>query len=343
MGKQPFRVAFVGVHHDRHKHRLAALSPFILPQSYRGWGELERQISVFQPELVVVLPGAGPSPSFVAPATLAWSEADLDLAPEVLERRLLENTQSVEPQSRLLGWSPAMARVRGELRTIADSEFPILLTGESGTGKDLAATVAHELSVRAGQSLVAVNCGAIPPGLAETEFFGSVKGAFTGAESRPGLCQQACGGTLFLDEVGELPAETQAKLLRVLQNKEIRRVGSNHVEVADFRLICATNRDLAAEVRRGRFREDLYYRIYVLPLRMPALRDRKEDLPLLAQHFLKSRELGSRNNVVLSPDALAKLAEYHWPGNLRQLHNVLIRAAVLCAGPVIHPADISWD
>jgi two-component system response regulator PilR (NtrC family) len=291
-----------------------------------------------------MFPEAGPPPSFASAGPLtAWPEADLDLDVGILERRLLEITSSPEPLSRLLGRSPAMARARGMLRTMAASEFPILLTGENGTGKDLAASVAHDLSDRAGQALVAVNCGAIPPGLAETEFFGSVKGAFTGAESRPGLCQQARGGTLFLDEVGELPAETQAKLLRVLQNKEIRRVGSSRVEVADFRLICATNRDLAAEVRRGRFREDLYYRIHVLPLRMPALRDRKEDLPLLADHFLKSGAMGSRCGAVLSVEALAKLTEYHWPGNLRQLHNVLVRAAVLCAGPVIRPGDVSWD
>ncbi len=344
MRKQPFRVAFVGIRHDRHRHRLAALSPSILPQSYRGWSELERGVPAFQPELVVMLPDAGPPPSFaVSGAFATWSEADLDLDPELLERRLLENTDRTEPLSRLLGRSPAMARVRGMLRTMAASDFPILLTGENGTGKDLAASVAHELSTRAEQPLVAVNCGAIPPGLAETEFFGSVKGAFTGAESRPGLCQQARGGTLFLDEVGELPAETQAKLLRVLQNKEIRRVGSNRVEIADFRLICATNRDLAAEVRRGKFREDLYYRIHVLPLRMPALRDRKEDLQLLAEHFLRSGGMGPRSDAALNHEALAKLAEYHWPGNLRQLHNVLVRAAVLGGGRVIRPEDISWD
>ncbi len=299
-------------------------------------------MSTFRPELVVALPEAGPVPQLTE-AVASWSEDDLALAPEVLERRLLgTEPRPFDPIDRLLGQSPAIARVRGMLKTMAANDLPLLLTGENGTGKDLAASVAHELSRRRDKPFVAVNCGAVPPSLAETEFFGSVKGAFTGAESRSGLCQQALGGTLFLDEVGELPSEIQAKLLRALENKEYRRVGSSRIERADFRLICATNRDLAAEVRRGRFREDLYYRINVLPLRMPALRDRKEDLLLLAEHFL-AVEIREHAPASLASEAAAKMAEYHWPGNLRQLRNVVLRAAVLSQRGVIQASDISWD
>jgi len=342
MGKQPFRVAFVGIRNDGHRRRLASLPPTIHPLPFTGWNDFQTAVPALRPELVVVLPDAGPPP-FLSAGELRWSEEDLDQAPETLERRLLDCTPQPGPLDRVLGISPAIARVRGVLRTMAASTLPILVTGENGTGKDLAASVAHDLSLRRGSPFVAVNCGAVPPGLAETEFFGSVKGAFTGAESRPGLCQQALGGTLFLDEVAELPPETQAKLLRTLENKEIRRVGSTRIERADFRLICATNRDLAAEVRRGRFREDLYYRVNVLPLRMPALRDRKEDLLLLAEYFLSSDELGHRGHARIGPQALAKMADYHWPGNLRQLRNVVLRAAVLCEGRSIEPSDISWD
>jgi len=242
-----------------------------------------------------------------------------------------------------LGRAPVMARLRGTLKTTAKTDLPLLLTGENGTGKDLAASVAHQLSSRAAAAFVAVNCGAIPPGLAETEFFGCVRGAFTGAENRTGFCQQALGGTLFLDEVGELPIDIQAKLLRVLENHELRRVGSPRVESTDFRLICATNRDLAAEVREGRFREDLYYRINVLPLRVPSLRERKEDLPLLASHFLDSENQSIQGPIRVGARALGKMTEYHWPGNLRQLRNVVLRAAVLHGGPELEPHHIDWD
>lgn len=342
MGKQPFRVAFVGIYSERHRRHLASLPPSIHPLPVAGWSDFQRDMSTFRPELVVALPEAGPVPQLTE-AVASWSEDDLALAPEVLERRLLgTEPRPFDPIDRLLGQSPAIARVRGMLKTMAANDLPLLLTGENGTGKDLAASVAHELSRRRDKPFVAVNCGAVPPSLAETEFFGSVKGAFTGAESRSGLCQQALGGTLFLDEVGELPSEIQAKLLRALENKEYRRVGSSRIERADFRLICATNRDLAAEVRRGRFREDLYYRINVLPLRMPALRDRKEDLLLLAEHFL-AVEIREHAPASLASEAAAKMAEYHWPGNLRQLRNVVLRAAVLSQRGVIQASDISWD
>jgi len=346
MGKQPFRVAFVGIRHDRHRRRIAALSPSIHPQAFTSWTDLEQRVPVFQPELVVMLPEAGPPPVSVFSTTLTtWAEGDLELEPAMLEQRLLRRPVPPDDQEleRLLGRSPVMARLRGLLKTMAASDYSLFLTGENGTGKDLAAMVAHRLSRRAAGTLVPVNCGAIPPGLAETEFFGSVKGAFTGAETRPGLCQQASGGTLFLDEVGELPLEIQAKLLRVFENKEVRRVGSNRVERVDFRLICATNRDLEADVRRGRFREDLFYRINVLPIHLPALRERKEDLRQLAEHFLAAEQSAGMRRLTIGADAVAKMAEYHWPGNLRQLRNAIQRAAVLCQGRQIGARDIRWD
>lgn len=339
--KQPFRVAVVGRANAAIASLLAGLSPAILPRLFAGWAMLEPS---FLAELVVVLPGEESIPPlFLTIPVLALGLDDLKERPSAFEARLLEaRDPTPTPLSRLLGPSLAMARVRGVLAATAKSPLPLLLTGENGTGKDLAATVAHELSPGAGQTFVPVNCGAIPAGLAETEFFGCVRGAFTGAENRMGFCHQAHGGTLFLDEVAEMPSEIQAKLLRVLENHEIRKVGSSRVETADFRLICATNRDLAAEVKAGRFREDLYYRINVLSLKMPPLRERKDDLPLLADHFL-GMDAGLVRPVRLTPRALAKMTDYHWPGNLRQLRNVIQRAAVFHAGEALEPEHLEWE
>jgi transcriptional regulator with PAS, ATPase and Fis domain len=337
----PMRVAVIGSPDRKMERLVAALSPAFQPRLFRDWSALD---SSFDAEALVVLPGVAhdPPPTLGVPV-LTLRASDL-WSVEELEARIHGAKVSVpQPQSRLLGRSPAMARVRGALVTTAKTPLPILLTGENGTGKDLAATVAHELSTRAGQPFVAVNCGAVPAALAETEFFGCVRGAFTGAETRTGFCHQALGGTLFLDEVGEMPPEIQSKLLRVLENHELRRVGSSRLESTDFRLICATNRDLAAEVRAGRFREDLYYRINVLSLRMPPLRERTEDLPLLIDHFLRSEALGLDRRVRVGPRGLEKLSAYHWPGNLRQLRNVLLRAAVLNGGPELGPEALEWD
>lgn len=344
MRTAPIRAAILGGSGPRFASVLAAFSPSTVPVPCRDWAEVVARSS--EVDVIVLLPGVSEAPiTDLTVPTLTWNDADLARSPRYLEQRILESLAPLPegPEARLLGRAPVMARLRGTLKTTAKTDLPLLLTGENGTGKDLAASVAHQLSSRAEAPFVAVNCGAIPPGLAETEFFGCVRGAFTGAENRTGFCQQALGGTLFLDEVGELPLDIQAKLLRVLENHELRRVGSPRVESTDFRLICATNRDLATEVREGRFREDLYYRINVLPLRVPSLRERKEDLPLLASHFLESEHHGIQGPIRVGARALGKMTEYHWPGNLRQLRNVVLRAAVLHGGPELEPHHIEWD
>ncbi|NMO14118.1 sigma-54-dependent Fis family transcriptional regulator [Pyxidicoccus fallax] len=237
------------------------------------------------------------------------------------------------PRERLLGVSPAITQVRSQIARVAPSDATVLVLGESGTGKELAARLLHGLSRRAHGPFVAVNCGALPPELLESELFGHVKGAFTGAtQSREGLFGAARGGTLFLDEVGEAPASVQVKLLRVLQERRYARVGSNTEEEADVRVVAATNRDLREEVEVRRFREDLYYRLCVVPLTMPPLRERSEDIPLLAQLFLE--RAAARNGMRvprLGADALQLLRDHVWPGNVRELLNVMEAAVLLAA------------
>lgn len=340
--KNPLRVAVVGRLNAKLELLLADLSPAIHPRQFDNW---ECLTSDFLPELALCVPGTTPSAYPSTFPIVLWDPSPVATASE-LEDLLLEwvlRPTPPSPQARILGHSPAIARVRGLLTTTARSPHPLLLTGENGTGKDLAALVAHELSSRAGHPFIAVNCGAVPASLAETEFFGCVRGAFTGAENRLGFCHQALGGTLFLDEIGEMPLEIQAKLLRVLESKELRRVGASRLEESDFRLICATNRDLATEVKAGRFREDLYYRINVLSLKMPPLRERKEDLALLANHFLRHEVHGHNRNVRLATRAIAKMMDYDWPGNLRQLRNVMVRASVLHEGEELGPEHLEWE
>ena len=347
MWNKPLLVALVGAKGTLANSLLASLSPAIHPLICRDWAELQAQMDQCELESVVIFPHVteeAPFPLNVPYFTL--EEADLFLPPGRIETRILTHSgefQPVQPQFQLLGKSASMTRVRATLVTAARTGLPLLITGQNGTGKDLAAQLAHKLSSRSSGDFIPVNCGAIPPGLAETELFGCVRGAFTGAENRPGVCQLAHNGSLFLDEVGELTPEIQAKLLRALDNKEVRRVGSGRVETVDFRLICATNRDLASEVKSGRFREDLYYRINVLTLKIPTLKERMEDLPLLAAHFLQNEACGNCRPVSLGPGALAKMADYHWPGNLRQLRNVLLRATVMTSGTELGPEDIVWD
>lgn len=345
MRKAPLRVVFIGGASPRFSGLLASLPPTIHPIPCRDWDDVGGCRGPGSPELVVRLPGAPPAPFHRSPVPHCEFDAEDTARDGVsLEARLFAFLRDAAgPETRILGRSPVMARLRGLLITTARTSLPLMITGENGTGKDLAATVAHRLSPRCAEPMVPVNCGAVPPGLAETEFFGCVRGAFTGAENRTGFCQQALGGTLFLDEVGELSPEIQAKLLRVLENREVRRVGSPRTEETDFRLICATNRDLSTEVKAGRFREDLYYRINVLPLRIPPLRERMEDLPLLAEHFLDASALGLKEPVRVGPAALGRMAEYHWPGNLRQLRNVLFRAAVLHGVPELGAEHIDWE
>jgi two-component system response regulator AtoC len=236
-----------------------------------------------------------------------------------------------------IGKAPATLAVLRTVAKVAEYKTNVLITGESGTGKELVAHALHSLSPRASGPFVAVNCGAIPEALLESELFGHKKGAFTDAtRDKKGLFEEADGGTLFLDEIGELPLGLQVKLLRVLQEEEIRRVGDVKETPVDVRVVAATVRDLVAEVKAGRFREDLFYRLNVLPIHLPPLRDRREDIPLLVEHFI--HRYGEKHAATglqvtgVSPEAMELLLAYHWPGNVRELENTIERAMVLCEG-----------
>ncbi|MEW6107049.1 MAG: sigma-54 dependent transcriptional regulator [Bacillota bacterium] len=235
--------------------------------------------------------------------------------------------------------SEKMQKVLCRVAQVAATDSTVCLYGESGTGKELIAKAIHVASRRSSGPFIAINCGAIPEGLLENELFGHVKGAYTGAEQgKRGLLQQADGGTLLLDEVGELPLSLQVKLLRVLQEREFYPLGSSQPTRVDIRLVTATNQDLARRVAEGKFREDLYYRIHVVPISLPPLRERPEDIPLLAQHFLQrfSREMDKAPQR-LAPETLQQLMLYNWPGNVRELANVIERAVVLATDGVITP------
>jgi transcriptional regulator with GAF, ATPase, and Fis domain len=229
-----------------------------------------------------------------------------------------------------------------KVRQVAPVETTVLLTGETGTGKELVARAIHEESARRGRAMIKVNCGAIPQGVVESELFGHEKGAFTGAlQRRIGRFELADKGTLFMDEVGELALDTQVKLLRVLQEREFERVGSTTAMKVDVRLIAATNRDLEREVAEGRFRADLFYRLNVFPIRVPPLRERPGDVPALVRHFLAhfQRKL-AKPLAAVTPASLARLERYPWPGNIRELQNVLERACVLAHGPEVEVGDM---
>ncbi|MCW5705065.1 MAG: sigma 54-interacting transcriptional regulator, partial [Bradyrhizobium sp.] len=226
--------------------------------------------------------------------------------------------------------SEAIQKTLRQVKLVAPTAAAVLITGESGTGKELIARAIHEDSQRRDRPLIRVNCAAIPRELFESEFFGHVKGAFTGAlRDRIGRFELADGGTLFLDEVGEIPLELQGKLLRVLQEGNFERVGEERTRTVDVRLIAATNRDLKQEVQRGRFREDLYFRLNVFPIESVPLRERREDIPLLAQHFLMRERAEPKSGLRLSEGDVRRLSRYGWPGNVRELQNVIERAVIL--------------
>ena len=268
---------------------------------------------------------------------------DLELAlaeVEALKVRLQQENQylkreiSEQMSDAIVGRSPALQHALSQVSLVAATDATVLIRGETGTGKELIARALHEKSTRRDGPLVKLNCSAISAGLVESELFGHVKGAFTGAHDRRiGRFELAHGGTLFLDEVSELPLDTQAKLLRVLQEREFEPVGSSKTQKVDVRVIAASNRDLAADSRGGRFRTDLYYRLNVFPIDLPALRERRDDIPLLATHFMQraARKLGKRLDRIEST-SLARLVGHGWPGNIRDLQNVIERAAILADG-----------
>jgi two-component system response regulator PilR (NtrC family) len=249
------------------------------------------------------------------------------------------NAVMKEGERSLLGSSPAMVQVRELIGRVARSQAPVHISGESGSGKELAARLIVERSARSDQPFVAVNCGAIPENLMESEFFGYRKGAFTGADrDKEGFFQAANHGTLLLDEVAELPIAMQVKLLRAIQEKKVRRVGATQEESVDVRVLSATHCDLAKCVQEGTFRQDLYYRLNVISLHMPSLREMREDIPQIAERILERLRGGA--SIRFSPEALRALADYDFPGNVRELENVIERAVALCGNEVITPDDM---
>nr|BBJ04803.1 acetoacetate metabolism regulatory protein AtoC [Marinobacter nauticus] len=266
------------------------------------------------------------------------------LAQADINRQLAEIQASQNGRNNLglVGDSPAMARLRTEIRQVARSQAAVLINGESGTGKELVARAVHQQSDRAGQAFLAVNCAGIPPDLMESEFFGHEAGAFTGArQGRKGLFAEASGGTLLLDEIGEMPLALQAKLLRVLQEGSIKPVGSDHEETVDVRILAATHVDLMKAVEQGEFREDLYYRLETLSLGIPPLRERGEDVELLAMHFLKEAcRRHNRGFIKLSDVTLRVLRDYPFPGNVRELSSAVERAVTFCEGDTIQPEHL---
>jgi len=255
---------------------------------------------------------------------------------------LEEQTRSRDALDRLVGKSGVMQEVFRRIRLAADSDVTVFLSGESGTGKELAARAIHSLSARQDKPFIAVNCSAIPETLLESELFGHVKGAFTGAvRDKVGVFQAADGGTLFLDEIGDVTPLLQLKLLRVIQEREVRRVGDEQAQRVDVRLLTATNRDLRSLISAGTFREDFYYRIHVFEIALPPLRERRDDIPLLVQHFIEELSRTHGKAVTgIARDALQRLMDHSWPGNVRELRNALEHAFVTVAGQTISLLDL---
>jgi two-component system response regulator PilR (NtrC family) len=269
-----------------------------------------------------------------------------------LLRQLVDAALNLEPldtrvsaytdEHQLLGRSDIIESLRKQVTKLARSQAPVYISGESGSGKELVARLLHRLGPHGDAPFIPVNCGAIPTELMESEFFGHVKGSFTGATAdKQGLFQAANGGTLFLDEVADLPLAMQVKLLRGIQEKAIRPVGAQKETAVDVRIVSATHKDLAAEVAANRFRQDLFYRINVIELKVPSLRQRQEDIPELAEYLLRRVEKGYQPLTRISPEAMQALKLYHFPGNVRELENILERAFALCEESVIYPDDLS--
>jgi formate hydrogenlyase transcriptional activator len=267
----------------------------------------------------------------------AWSFQEIERLKKQIELEnayLRKEVDTASAHGVLLGVSPAMQHLRRRIDLVAPTDANVLISGESGTGKEVVAREIHARSSRSERPMIKINCAAVPKELFESEFFGHAKGSFTGAaRERFGLFQTADGGTLFLDEVSEIPVALQSKLLRVLQEGEFRRVGEEHDRKVDVRIISATNRDLAAEIKAGSFREDLYYRLQVFPFEIPPLRERPDDIPPLAAHFVEqAARRHQRRHVTLRASDVSRLCSYHWPGNCRELQNVLERAVITSQG-----------
>ncbi|MGA8058778.1 MAG: sigma 54-interacting transcriptional regulator, partial [Candidatus Binataceae bacterium] len=258
---------------------------------------------------------------------------------------LLDEIRTEQNFGDIIGGSPGLRKVMQQVQLVAPTDATVLITGESGTGKELVARAIHEQSARRERPLIKLNCSAVPEGLFESEFFGHVKGAFTGAlKDKPGRFELADGGTLFLDEIGEVPLAMQAKLLRVLQEQELERVGDTRTRKVDVRIIAASNRDLKKEVDEGRFRQDLFYRLSVFPVEVPPLRERREDIGPLVAHFVRqSARRMNRPEPQISKAALDRLVSYPWPGNVRELQNTVERAIILWReGPLTFDLPASW-
>lgn len=265
------------------------------------------------------------------------------LALSNLERENRNLKENLSRQWRLIGESEKMKTLRLQIEMAAKSSSRVLITGESGSGKELVARLLHSLSNRSSKPFIEVNCAAIPQELIESELFGHEKGSFTGAfERKKGKFELADGGTLFLDEIGDMSLQTQAKVLRVIETQEFQRVGGSSTIKVDVRIIAATNKDLPEEVKKGTFREDLFFRLNVIPLSVPPLRERKEDIPLLIDHFLKtiSEEYGQRPKKI-TPEAIRILQGHEWPGNVRELRNTIERLLIMTSSDVITERDIS--
>jgi DNA-binding NtrC family response regulator len=322
--------------------------------------ELLGRIRTQSPDTLVILTAGFPTTGQIIEATqrgahdvLRKESLSFELRPVVesalqtVEDRRSAGQPAQEPQSqdgrvKIIGVSRALQDVFKLVGRVARSDAPVLISGESGTGKELVAKAVHEYSPRRQQEMITINCGAIPENLLESELFGHEKGSFTGAIARrAGRFEQADGGTLFLDEIGDMPLSIQVKLLRVLQDGSFSRVGSNEMLKTDVRIVAATHKNLAAEVSAARFREDLFYRLNVVELRIPPLRERPEDIPLLAEHFLqKITRKNGMARIRISAEASASLCDHHWPGNVRELENTIARACALASSQILLPADI---
>jgi transcriptional regulator with GAF, ATPase, and Fis domain len=284
-------------------------------------------------------------------AVIRWyaTGTDIDDRKRAEERTRQENVALREQIDQvfmfeeIVGSSPALKTVLSSIVKVAPTDSTVLITGETGTGKELIARAVHKGSKRAGQPFISVNCAAIPSSLIASELFGHEKGAFTGAlQRRQGRFEMAQSGTIFLDEVGELPAETQIALLRVLQERQFERVGGSRVISADVRIIAATNRNLTAAIASGTFRADLFYRLNVFPIDAPPLRERKEDIPMLVEYFVKRYADKARKHITeIDRNTLKLCQSYHWPGNIRELQNIIERSVILCAGDTLW-VDEAW-